>query len=128
MNGTNLFSWATSELSQDAFICWLMSFALKENHGKNPALESCALDLIHKIPGLETASEVSYIEKQSYYIDVLLTVGDYYVIIEDKTFTSTRSGQISSYKQTLMNLTDTPPEKIKSVQNLGVILCMVQLE
>ena len=115
MDSNNLFRWATSELSQDAFICWLMSFAMKENHGKNPALESCAMDLIHRIPGLETASEISYIERQSYNIDVLLTVGDYYVIIEDKTFTGTRKGQISGYKQALMSYTDTPPEKIKSV-------------
>ena len=115
MRSTNLFSWATRELSQDAFICWLMSFTLKENHGKNPALESCAMDLIHRIPGLETASEVSYIERQSYNIDVLLTVGYCYVIIEDKTSTETHEGQISSYKQALMNYTDMPPEKIKSV-------------
>ena len=27
----NLFSYATSELSQDAFICWLCSFALPED-------------------------------------------------------------------------------------------------
>ena len=73
------------------------------------------MDLIYRIPGLETASEISYIERQSYYIDVLLTVGDCYVIIEDKTFTGTREGQISSYKQMLMNYTNTSPEKIKSV-------------
>lgn len=114
MDNTNLFRWATSELSQDAFICWLMSFALKENHGKNKALEDCALELLHKIPGLENASEVSDIERQSYYIDVLLTVGDYYVIIEDKTFTGVRKGQVSSYRQALMNDTDTSPEKIKT--------------
>lgn len=115
MNGTNLFSWATSELSQDAFICWLMSFAMKENHGKNPALESCAMDLLHRIPGLETASEVLCVKRQVYHIDVLLKVGDFYVIIEDKTFTGTREDQILRYKEALKSLEDIPPEKIKTV-------------
>ncbi|MBQ7562318.1 MAG: PD-(D/E)XK nuclease family protein [Synergistaceae bacterium] len=111
MDSTNLFKYATKELSQDAFICWLMSFALKENHGKNPALESCALDLLHKIPGLETAKEISCIERQSYNIDVLLTVGDNYVIIEDKVYNDTYEGQIPGYKQKLVNA-DIDPEKI----------------
>lgn len=115
MDNTNIFRWATSELSQDAFICWLMSFALKENHGKNKALEDCALDLLHKIPGLENASEISNIDRQSYYVDVLLTVGDHYVIVEDKAFTGIREGQIPGYKQALINDTGTRPEKIKTV-------------
>lgn len=74
------------------------------------------MDLIHRIPGLETASEVSCIKKRHiYYIDVLLMVGDCYVIIEDKTFTGTREDQISRYKEELMLREDTPPEKIKTV-------------
>lgn len=40
MKETNLFNWATSELSQDAAICWLLSFA--KNPGINPQLEACA--------------------------------------------------------------------------------------
>jgi hypothetical protein len=115
VDSTNLFQWATKELSQDAFICWLLSFALKENKGKNPALEACALDLIHKIPNLETAQEVSRIEKQVYGIDVLLTVGDCYVIIEDKVFGDTYEGQIYNYKQNLAKYENVDPEKILCV-------------
>ena len=33
----NLFNYATSELSQDAFICWLCSFALPDAR-PNPTL------------------------------------------------------------------------------------------
>ena len=115
MDSTNIFRWASSELSQDAFICWLMSFALKENHGKNPELESCALDLLHKIPGLETASEVSSVQKQVYNVDVMLTVGEYCVIIEDKVFADTYDGQIQGYKQNLIQYNGTDPDKILCV-------------
>lgn len=111
MDSTNLFRWATKELSQDAFICWLMSFALRENHGKNPELESCALDFLRKIPGLDNTTEISCIERQSYNIDVLLTVGDYYVIIEDKIYNDTYEGQIPGYKNKLVNA-GIDPEKI----------------
>ncbi len=41
MRETNLFKWATRELSQDGFICWLMSFA--KNPGINPQLEAVGL-------------------------------------------------------------------------------------
>ena len=62
MRENNLFNWATSELSQDGFICWLMSFA--KNPGINPQLEACAWDFIHRIPGLENAKRLISIERQ----------------------------------------------------------------
>ena len=36
MKKTNLFYYATSELSQDAFICWLLSHCLKECAEEKP--------------------------------------------------------------------------------------------
>ena len=45
----NLFNYATSELSQDAFICYLMSFLLEENIKKNKMLNMCAVDLINEM-------------------------------------------------------------------------------
>ncbi len=82
---------------------------------ENPALEACALDLLHKIPNLESAQEVSCIERQVYHIDVLLTVGDYYVIIEDKVFGETYDGQVYNYKQNLAANANIDPEKILCV-------------
>ncbi len=49
MNKPNLFSYATSELSQDAFICWLLAWAHPENkeiNSDSPALHACARALI----------------------------------------------------------------------------------
>ena len=37
----NLFTYATKELSQDAFLCWLASYAL-EDAEPDDALRSCA--------------------------------------------------------------------------------------
>ena len=41
----NLFSFATSELSQDAFICWLLSWAKSEYAIAGKELHTCALSL-----------------------------------------------------------------------------------
>ena len=105
MRETNLFKWATSELSQDGFICWLMSFA--KNSGINPQLEACAWDFIHRIPSLENAKRLVSIERQvavkipgerqKGLIDVLLTVDDCKVIIEDKIFSPADDAQMDKY-------------------------------
>lgn len=105
MKDTNLFNWATGELSQDGFICWLLSFA--KNPGSDPQLEACAWDFLHQIPVLATAKKITNIERQvavkvqgkktSDRIDVLLTVDDYKIIIEDKIFSSADDSQIDRY-------------------------------
>ena len=41
----NIFSYATGELSQDAFICWLMSYAMKDAEN-DTALRMCAHDFL----------------------------------------------------------------------------------
>ena len=46
LSKNNLFAYATSELSQDAFIAWLMSFAMKEFEGKDVLLTKCAREVI----------------------------------------------------------------------------------
>lgn len=106
MRENNLFNWATKELSQDAFICWLMSFA--KNPGINPQLEACAWDFIHRIPGLENAKRLVSIERQVAVkipgggkgaIDVLLTVDDckVKVVIEDKIDLPADDAQMDKY-------------------------------
>ena len=105
MKETNLFNWATGELSQDAFICWLLSFA--KNHGINPQLEACAWDFIHRIPNLENAKRLVSIERQvaveipgkgnTGKIDVLLTVDAGEIIIEDKIFSPADDAQLTDY-------------------------------
>ena len=104
----NIFRYATSELSQDAFICWLLSHATEECWDVDVNLRNCALSFLDKI--LECKNFISKenifiksIAKQYKNIDVLLQVDKYYVIIEDKTFTDTHDNQINRYKKTLIS-------------------------
>ncbi|MPM18936.1 hypothetical protein SDC9_65354 [bioreactor metagenome] len=46
MPRNNLFNYATKELSQDAFICWLLAFAMTEHELENLALASCAREIL----------------------------------------------------------------------------------
>ena len=98
----NIFDFGTSELTQDAFICWLVSWV---NCGENPSLEKCAKDLVARfysayqhrdeewdtgsghVP-LEQVESVRVLKRQHLHTDVYLvaTIDDREVhfIIEDK--------------------------------------------
>ncbi|GAA0860066.1 PD-(D/E)XK nuclease family protein [Clostridium baratii] len=98
----NLFYYATSELSQDAFICYLLSFAIKENEGNDRELTRCAIELLKSMEITDEEIFVTEIRRQYKKIDILVKVnGKYNIIIEDKTFTSQRNGQINRYKNIL---------------------------
>lgn len=104
MKKNNLFTFATSELSQDAFICWLMNFAHKDHLNEDIALTKCAKELLRKIVNTEDDLFVTIVKKQYKNIDVFLQVNNKYnIIIEDKTFTHQHGNQIDRYKQTLID-------------------------
>lgn len=96
----NLFTYATSELSQDAFLCWLLSFAMADAQDC-AGLRSCAETfLVTAIPELAGAAHifVEDISRQMASIDILITInGQYKLIIEDKTDTHEHSDQLSRY-------------------------------
>lgn len=104
----NLFSYATKELSQDAFICWLCSYALEDAEKSDEQLILCAKKMVYEFMkrGIEEAVEYDKIhllkiEKQVKNIDVLLTVkymGEIYkIIVEDKYM----------HRNTIINFRDT---------------------
>ena len=116
----NIFNFATSELSQDAVICWCLNWF---NDDSIPKLKKLSTDIIKKLTGLsEEEIHTVCVKKQlSAYvnlpaenekdkkiavkIDVLLIVNrKIAVIIEDKTFTSEHSGQIARYKDGLKKI------------------------
>lgn len=103
LSSNNLFRYATSELSQDAFISWLLSHALKENINKNPLLTECALEFLHKIKRLEKVTYITNILQQEDNIDVLVQGDGFEIIIEDKTYTNTHDNQIQNYLETRVN-------------------------
>lgn len=98
----NLFYYATSELTQDAFICYLMSFAL-EGAKDDPVLCRCAKAVLREMVPEVSEKEVSLtnVERQVNHIDVLLTAvcGEkkYKIAIEDKTYTREHSDQLARY-------------------------------
>ena len=105
----NLFNYATSELSQDAFICWLLSYAHENSFNENgkpkdSALYECAVKLLKTfVPEMENSSPIiTELKKQYKSIDVFVVVDDIIaIIIEDKTFTEEHSDQLSRYKATI---------------------------
>lgn len=98
----NLFEYATSELSQDAFICWLASYAHEEAE-KDAALNECARKMLEVfVPEFEGKNfKLLNVERQVDKIDVLLTVECekkvYKIIVEDKTYTSEHDNQLKRY-------------------------------
>lgn len=69
----NLFNYATSELSQDAFLCWLASYAL-EDAEPDDALRSCAREMLELfVPELKGRPfTLTDVERQVWHIDALL--------------------------------------------------------
>lgn len=97
----NLFKFATSELSQDAFILWLLEWANPECATEDKALHETAQEFVRLL--LEDKElEIRSVEckKQEHHIDVFAIVnGEYALIIEDKTNTSEHSNQLKRYSE-----------------------------
>ncbi|MBT2644637.1 PD-(D/E)XK nuclease family protein [Bacillus sp. ISL-41] len=100
----NLFNYATSELSQDAFLCWLIAWSHEVYRSNNKPLHQAALDFISMIFNVheEPVPVIKNItiEKQYEGLDVLAIVNDQYaILIEDKTFTKDHSNQLIRYSE-----------------------------
>ncbi len=99
----NLFSYATNELSQDAFICWSIEWAKPENNKADRNLHEYGVTLINaffKKAGRKAPAEIKTVEvsKQCKSIDAFCIVnGTYPIIIEDKINTKNHSDQLQRY-------------------------------
>jgi hypothetical protein len=97
----NLFDFATSELSNDAIICWLVSW-INYNDSEFKNLSEDLIMLFTNTVDLESKS--INVRRQYEKIDILLEVNDNRVIvIEDKTNTKEHSNQCETYKSTIDN-------------------------
>lgn len=108
----NLFEFATSELSQDAFICWLLSWAKKDyktGSDKQQALNQLAtytLAMFFDKAGktLPDTIEQIVVRRQVSNIDILCVINETYcVLIEDKVGSIQHSNQLARYKQFVMD-------------------------
>ncbi len=100
----NIFHFATSELSQDAALCWLLAWAKPEHLADSTKLHRVGTDLLGLIyakAGVPKPSKITSVEvrKQVSGIDILCVVnGDCAIIIEDKVGTKQHSEQLPRYK------------------------------
>lgn len=100
----NLFHFATSELSQDAVLCWLLSWADNKHKENNPHMHDVAKTLLYLIyhrAEVEIPVDISSIDirKQDGGIDVLCVINnDIAILIEDKVGTKQHSDQLARYK------------------------------
>ncbi|WP_295259364.1 hypothetical protein [Veillonella sp.] len=110
----NIFSFATGELSQDAFICWCLNWINEPDTIATHRYRQLGLDLLAKLIDKPlNCDELSKVDIQSIEkvilvqqvlnIDVLAIIPQYKlaIIIEDKTSTSEHDNQISFYKDSL---------------------------
>ncbi len=105
----NLFTYATSELSQDAFICWLAAWADPKWKTTDLALHQTGLNfvvsMIHKVKtGYDPANiKTVEVKRQVEKLDILIEVNKdspddkLAILVEDKTHTSNHSDQLNRY-------------------------------
>lgn len=108
MDKPNIFKYATKELSQDAFIFWLLDHANPKYKNVNIKLKKCALDLITEFFKLEDKELPNLIEsftllKQYKNIDILLKINEFSIIIEDKTGTNSHGDQLTRYRNIIVS-------------------------
>ncbi|MDE0471710.1 MAG: PD-(D/E)XK nuclease family protein, partial [Ekhidna sp.] len=98
----NLFSLATSELSQDAFICWLITWADKKHESTDSGLNKLAIQFVQKLLGKDNSYAIDEVKvkRQWHKIDVSALVnGQYFLVIEDKKGTRAHSNQLNRYSE-----------------------------
>lgn len=99
----NLFAIATKELSQDAFLAWLLQWADPSHREANPALSAAANDFVNQLIAKQGSAPTKITKikagRQRNHIDVWAEVNDsHFIIIEDKTGTGKHSDQLAKYK------------------------------
>ena len=98
----NLFHYAVSELSQDAFICWLLAWADADSAAFDAALHKAGLRALNALLHLHDESLVAgeriRIRKQVKGVDIVVEVGDAFVLlIEDKANATEHGDQLKRY-------------------------------
>ena len=113
----NIFSLGTTELTQDAFIAWLCSWAKPEYDETDTKLHNVGVQLLNKffelhgigVPPIKSVEVLAQWKK----IDVLVCINQqYWVIIEDKVFSSEHSDQLNRYKELLIENKNLNSEQV----------------
>ncbi len=100
----NLFEIATSELSQDSFITWLLQWADENNTTDSHLNETAKLFVsslleIAKVPDIPEIKKVEA-RRQWKHIDITADVNEkYFIVIEDKKGSREHGDQLNKYKK-----------------------------
>jgi hypothetical protein len=118
MASPNLFDFATSELSQDAFLCWLLSWAHRKQKVNDSALHQTAVTLLGRLldlHGIETPAEYELeVKRQHKDIDILVLVNDDIALpVEDKVHAAEHGNQLTRYREIVLQ--DFPGRKVAPV-------------
>ena len=119
MERNNIFNFATSELSQDAFICWCLNWLNYEDS----ELRALAVDLLKEF-GEENVSDNQeiLIKRQFKKIDILVVFKELnrVYIIEDKVNSSERKKQLEEYEEKINKLDENEKKDLRIDGNLEV--------
>lgn len=98
----NIFDFATSELSQDAFLCWLISWADSTQIENDNSLNNCASTFVKRLLEVSDDYKIETVEvgRQWNNIDVWALINnEYFLVIEDKKGTTEHSDQLKRYAE-----------------------------
>lgn len=103
INQPNIFHYATSELSQDAILSWIIEWANPQNKNNDEQLWQLGVEFVRMLTNNNNLNISSIkIKRQWEHIDICVEINsDTVLIIEDKTFTSEHSNQLQRYQSSL---------------------------
>lgn len=109
----NLFDYATSELSQDAVLCWMAHWADPALEPIDPSLHRLGVSFLNRMVALH-GKEISpvqtlNIKKQFKNMDIVVEInGSIIICIEDKRGSKEHSNQLTRYVQALRETYPAP--------------------
>lgn len=108
--GPNIFDFATKELSQDAFLCWLAQWADPKFRTESNSLHELGKQFLRVCynkygKNLPEPLATVTVKKQVSDLDILIVVNDKdAILIEDKVATKEHSNQLERYKNSIASL------------------------
>ena len=117
MESPNIFKYATSELSQDAVICYFAEWA-NPTYKEHPMHKVGQLFVQKMLDKWDVTNTIDKVEVYRQYknIDVLLVINEKYaMIIEDKTYSSEHSNQLNKYKESVQTDKNFKDYEIKGI-------------
>lgn len=102
MEKPNIFQIATKELSQDAFLTWMLKWAAPEQRENDPGLHKCARQFVIMLLKESSDFRITSLEagRQWNNVDVWAEINnEILLIIEDKKYATEHGNQLDTYRE-----------------------------